>query len=165
MTFRSVHRFPNHSNYFILSFMLSCWLHPFPADTDKRPTKMPKLTETFVRKIPLRRRAPRKHWDPEIKGLVLFVGKASKTWYFQKDVGGQTRRVLIGRYPPISADAARQTALGFALEMSRGAGRAIQIGAPTLGDALEAYLARPKLRSEAHKLGMRQQFDNHLRPG
>jgi integrase len=125
---------------------------------------MPKLTETFARKISQSERGTQKFWDAEIKGLVLFVGKQSKTWYFQKDVGGLTQRILIGRYPTVSADAARQAAMGFALEMSRGAGRAIQIGAPTLGDALEVYLARPKLRSEAHKLGMRQQFDNHLRP-
>ena len=47
--------------------------------------------------------------------------------------------------------------------MGRGAGRLIQIGAPTLQDATEAYLARPKLRSEAHEAGMRQQFEKHLR--
>ncbi len=40
---------------------------------------MPKLTETFVSKLPLAKEGTAKHWDPEIKGLVLFVGKASKT--------------------------------------------------------------------------------------
>lgn len=124
---------------------------------------MPKLTETFSRKVPQTKQGTAKHWDSEIKGLVLFVGKRSKTWYFQKDVGGQTRRMLIGRYPVISADAARQTALGYALEWGRGSGKKIQIGAPSLAAALETYLARPKLRSETHKLGMRQQFDKHLK--
>ncbi len=124
---------------------------------------MPKLTETFVRKVALTKQGTAKHWDNEVKGLVLFVGKKSKTWYFQKDVGGQTRRVLIGRYPVISSDAARQTALGFALEWGRGAGKKIQIGAPTLQAAMEAYLARPKLRSDTHKLSVRQQFELHLK--
>jgi integrase len=124
---------------------------------------MPKLTETFARKVAPSRAGTDKYWDSEIKGLVLFVGKTAKTWYFQKDVGGQTRRVLIGRYPVISAAAARQTALGFALEMGRGAGKAIQAGAPTLAEAMESYLARPKLRSEAHRIGLRQQFELHLR--
>lgn len=78
-------------------------------------------------------------------------------------MGGQTKRILIGRYPVISADAARQTALGFALDWGRGAGKKIQVGAPTLQAALESYLARPKLRSETHKRGMRQQFDLHLK--
>jgi integrase len=124
---------------------------------------MPKLTETYARKIPPSMSGTAKYWDSEIKGLVLFVGKRAKTWYFQKDVGGKTQRILIGRFPLISANAARQTALGFALEMSRGAGKAIQIGAPTLSDALEVYLARPKLRSDAHKTGMRQMFDRQFK--
>lgn len=59
------------------------WLYLQKAD------KMPKLTETFVSKLPLAKEGTQKYWDPEIKGLVLFVGKASKTWYFQKDVGGR----------------------------------------------------------------------------
>ncbi|MGC3940082.1 hypothetical protein ACOTTU_19985 [Roseobacter sp. EG26] len=53
--------------------------------------------------------------------------------------------------------------MGFALEWGRGAGKRIQIGAPTLQAALDAYLARPKLRTETHKTGMRQQFDLHLK--
>ena len=84
---------------------------------------MPKLSETFATRLPNARAGTDKYWDAEIKGLVLFVGKRSKTWYFQKDVGGQTKRILIGRFPIISAQAARQTALGFALEVGRGAGR------------------------------------------
>lgn len=124
---------------------------------------MPKLTETLARKFPQAKSGTEKHWDSEVKGLVLFVGKKSKTWYHQKDIGGQTRRVLIGRYPMISAEAARQTALGFAQDWGRGAGRLAQMGAPTLEGAMEAYLARPKLRSEMHKLTLRQQFEKHLR--
>ncbi len=124
---------------------------------------MPKLTETFVRKIPQTTAGTDKHWDSEVKGLVMFVGKKAKTWYYQRDVGGQTRRVLIGRYPVISADVARQTALEFALEWGRGAGKRIALGAPTLQAALDGYLARPKLRSETHKQSMRQQFELHLK--
>ena len=124
---------------------------------------MPKLTETFVRKLPPSKTGTTKHWDSEVKGLVIFIGKKAKTWYFQKDVGGQTKRILIGRYPVISADTARQTALGFALEWGRGAGKAIQIGAPRLRSAVDTYLARPQLRSEVHKKSVRQQFDLHLK--
>jgi Arm DNA-binding domain len=116
---------------------------------------MPKLTETFARKAPYPGAGTAKHWDTELKGLVLFAGKRTKTWYFQKDVGGHTKRILIGRYPTISADAARKTALKLSLEMSRGAGRQVQTGAPLLKDAIEAHLARPRLRSEVHKHGVR----------
>ena len=104
---------------------------------------MPKLTETYVRKLPFVSSGTDKHWDTEVRGLVLFIGKKTKTWYFQKDVGGHTRRILIGRYPVISADAVRQTALGFALEMSRGSGKAFQMGPPTLESAMEFVSRTP----------------------
>ncbi|MCC0047253.1 MAG: integrase family protein [Defluviimonas sp.] len=124
---------------------------------------MPKLTETFAGKISPSTQGTAKYWDSEIKGLVLFVGKRSKTWYFQKDLGGRTQRIMIGRYPVISAQAARRTALELTLEMSRGAGKKAQMGAPTLEMAMAAYLNRPKLRSETHKDGVRRQFEMHLK--
>ncbi|WP_106610356.1 tyrosine-type recombinase/integrase [Shimia abyssi] len=124
---------------------------------------MPKLTETYAKKLPHSLAGTQKYWDKEIKGLVLFVGKRSKTWYFQKDVGGQTKRVLIGRYPVISSHAARQTALELALEMGRGAGKVAQVGAPSLEIAMEVYLARPKLRSDQYKHGVRAYMENQLR--
>jgi hypothetical protein len=38
-----------------------------------------------------------------------------------------------------------------------------KIGALTLEVAMESYLSRPKLRSEAHKHAVRLQFDKHLK--
>lgn len=70
---------------------------------------------------------------------------------------------MIGRFPAISAAAPRETALEFVLEWGRGAGKAVQIGAPTVGKALDAYLARPNLRYEVHKNLLRQQFGMHLK--
>lgn len=123
---------------------------------------MPKLTDTFAKRIAPAGAGTEKHWDTEVKGFVLFAGKQAKTWYFQKDVGGRTSRVKIGRYPIISAQAARETALSLALEKSRGAGREVQRRAPRLEEAMETYLARPKLRSETYKLDTRQQLALHL---
>ena len=57
---------------------------------------MPKLTETFANKLPPAKSGTDKDWDSEMKGLVLFVGKKSKTWFFQKGVRGRTQRKLIG---------------------------------------------------------------------
>lgn len=53
---------------------------------------MPKLTDTFCRKTC----NPGKHWDTEIRGFGLFVGKHARTFYYQRDVAGRTRRVRIG---------------------------------------------------------------------
>ena len=124
---------------------------------------MPKLTETYANKLPPALQGTQKYWDNEIRGLVLFVGKQSKTWYFQKDVGGQTKRILIGRFPIISSQAARQTAMGLALEMGRGAGKTAQIGAPTLEAGMVVYLARPRLRSERYRHGVRAYMENQLK--
>ena len=70
---------------------------------------------------------------------------------------------MIGHFPLISAQVARQTALGLALEMGRGAGKAIQIGPPTLEQAMEVYLARPKLRSDDYKKGVRDCLNKHMK--
>lgn len=123
---------------------------------------MPKLTETNVRKLPFSPDRTTKHWDAEIRGFALFVGKRTKTWYYQRDVAGRTKRVLIGRYPMIGAGAARETAQGLALELGRGLGRRAQLGAPRLEHALASYLARPKLRCEFTKEQMPRQFQLHL---
>ena len=123
---------------------------------------MPKLTDTYVRKLPLSTDGTTKYWDAEIKGFGLFVGKRTKTWYFQKDLGGRTSRQLIGRYPVITTAVARQTALELTIELSRGSGKRNARATPTLAAATDDYLARPKLRSEAHKIGLRQQFELHL---
>lgn len=40
---------------------------------------MPKLTETYTRKIPQTKFGTDKHWDSGMKELVLFVGKKART--------------------------------------------------------------------------------------
>ena len=55
---------------------------------------MPKLTETYVKRLSQTNSGTDKYWDAEIKGLVLYVGKKAKSWYFQKDVGGRTKKSI-----------------------------------------------------------------------
>jgi hypothetical protein len=95
-------------------------LHPVSPQYLQNTGRMPKLTETFVRGLPQATSGTRKFWDSEVKGLALFVGQRAKTWYFQKDVGGQTKRILIGHNPAISAQIARQTSLGLRARMGQG---------------------------------------------
>jgi len=45
---------------------------------------MPRLTETFAKKLPHAKAGTDKYWDAEIKGLVLFVGKRAKLGIFRK---------------------------------------------------------------------------------
>ena len=48
--------------------LVSC---SFRQNTDK----MPKLTETFASKLPPAMSGTEKHWDSEVKGLVLFFNQ------------------------------------------------------------------------------------------
>lgn len=123
---------------------------------------MPKLTDTFAKKACNPETGQEKHWDTEVKGFGLFCGKQTKTWYYQRDVGGKTKRVRIGGYPTISAAAARETALGLAFEHARGAGKSAMQVAPTLRDALKAYTERAKLRSDKNKRNVRERIELHL---
>ena len=64
-----------------------------------------KLTETSVKDA-----APNeKYWDTAIKGFALFTGKETKTFYFQKDVKGQTVRTKLGAWPETRVIDARAT--------------------------------------------------------
>ena len=46
--------------------------------------------------------------------------------------------------------------------MGRGVGKLLHLAVPTLGQAAQMYVARPKLRSEAYKAGVTRQFDRYL---
>jgi integrase len=123
---------------------------------------MPKLTETFARTVRNPDEGTAKFWDTEVRGFVLFVGKRTKTWYYQRDIAGRTVRKKIGSYPIITATAARQAAQAQALEMSSGSGKAFQQRTPTLAEALQNYLLRPKLRSEVNKENVLAQVEQKL---
>lgn len=94
---------------------------------------MPKLTDTFAKNAPTKN-----HWDSEIRGFGLFVGKRAKTWVFQRDIGGKTKRVRIGPYPTIPAADVRRTANELAFQFARGAGKKAMQRVPTLRVALDA---------------------------
>jgi len=121
---------------------------------------MPKLTERLAREAPTNST----HWDSEIGGFALVCGKQARTWFFQKDIRGKTRRTKIGRYPAVNAANARKVALRLALDHSTGVGvekTRDDEKVPTLREATDAYLARPKLRSENNKVSVRSHM-KHL---
>lgn len=124
------------------------------------PTERLKLTDAACKSAP----PNAKLWDTEIKGFGLFTGKAKKTFYYQKDVHGKTTRTKLGTYPETRLADARYEAAQLVAQYATGAVarrlRAARI--PTLEQATEAYLARPKLRSEHNKNQVHSQMHNHL---
>ncbi len=118
-----------------------------------------KLTETACKNA----QPDTKLWDSEIKGFALFVGKTRKTFYFQKDIGGKTTRTKLGTWPDTrTADARYEASLHVAEHASGAVAKRLrEARVPTLSDALETYLARPKLRSELNKKLVRNQIEGH----
>ena len=120
-----------------------------------------KLTETSVKDA-----APNeKYWDTAIKGFALFTGKETKTFYFQKDVKGQTVRTKLGAWPETRVADARAEAALLVADYASGvvAKRLRAAKTPTLTEAMETYLARPKLRSDANKRVVEGQMRLHLK--
>lgn len=119
-----------------------------------------KLTQTACNKAP----PNAKIWDTEVKGFGLFTGKSSKTFYYQCDVRGRTQRAKLGNFPQVSAGIVRGDTLQLAADHASGisAKRIAMAKVPTLKQAMEVYLARPKLRSEANKKLVEGQMRNHL---
>lgn len=56
------------------------------------------------------------YWDDKAGGLILVVGKRTKTWMLTYRQNGRQRRVALGRYPDVGLAAARKEA-----ERARGA--------------------------------------------
>ena len=123
---------------------------------------MPKLNDTFAKRAPFVDGRQARHWDTEIKGLGLFVGKTKKTWYYQYDVRGKTRCDRIGAYPDVSARAARDRAMEIRLARSRTRGDRVETTVPTLRDATDSYLDRANLRSADNKKSVRSMMDTYL---
>lgn len=117
-----------------------------------------KITETLCRKA----LSPTKIWDTEIRGFGLFVGKRTATFYYQFAEDGKTQRVKIGRYPTVNATDAREVADRLHFGRRRDVAKTILVDAPTLQEALNAYMARPKLRSSKNKDVVRGMIKNHL---
>lgn len=110
-----------------------------------------------------------KLWDSEIKGLALFAGKTRKTFFYQRDVNGKTTRSKIGIWgdgtgDTINAQQARTTAIQLSAEYATGEAQKRLAAAriPTLREAMETYLERPKLRSEVNKKAVRRQMEQRL---
>lgn len=124
-------------------------------------TQRLKLTQAACEKAP----PNAKLWDTEIKGFGLFTGKTKKTFYYQREVSGKTVRIKLGNFPEVSAGNARGDVLQLAADHASGlsAKRLAASKMPTLEQALETYITRPKLRSETNKKQVSGQMNRHLK--
>ncbi len=120
-----------------------------------------KLTRAEIEKLPHTTTGQKVYRFKDPHGLLLVVGTRSKTFAYQSDAGGQSRRVALGRYPHMSIDEARARGLSLGTQVAKG--RAISPNPrQTLHDAMEAYLADRKTLADKTKRYTRSLFKLYL---
>lgn len=120
-----------------------------------------KLARIQLERLPLPPSGQRVYRFMDPPGPLLVVGKRSKTFAFQSDAGGTSRRVAIGRYPYLSTNAARILALDLASQVARGRGIAPNPRL-TVEDGMEAYLRDRKGLADKTKRYTRSLFRLYL---
>jgi integrase len=127
-----------------------------------------KLTQAAVTAVPLipapkskKDRRQRVYRFEQPPGLLLVVGTHKKTFAFQSDAGGTSRRKALGAFGEWTVDDARTAALQEAARVARG-----HAVAPnprrTLRDAMEAYLADRSQLADKTKRYTRSLFTLYL---
>ena len=110
-----------------------------------------KLTESFLKSVDRPASGTVRYWDSEIKGFVAHVQRTTTTLYYDRD----NRRHLIGKFPTVKLDRAREAARELDYRMRRGYARHVTQSNPTIGELLDHYCARPTLRSDVYRKAVR----------
>ncbi len=106
-----------------------------------------KLTDALLKTAARPAKGTVNYWDTELKGFVAHVQKTTTTLYYNRN----NQRHLIGRFPSISMPLAREAARELDYKLRRGYAKHVAHSNPYLGDLVEQYCNRPKLRSEKWK--------------
>lgn len=62
----------------------------------------------------------RSYVDTHLQGFGIRIGRKTKSWYIEKRVNGKPKKKTIGRFPIMSPEEARKTALHGLAQLSRG---------------------------------------------
>ena len=104
-----------------------------------------KLTKTVVSGLAFAEKGQVFYWDDELPAFGLYIGTKSKTWCVQQRIGNKTKRVMLGKYPTMTAEQARNAAKKGIGELAAGIDtvqvkREQNIKAVTLGEVFTAFL-------------------------
>jgi len=110
-----------------------------------------KLIKSVVEKFDLAEKGQVFYWDDELPGFGMYVGTKSKTWCVQQRIGNKTKRVVLGKYPTMTAEQARNAAKKGIGELAAGIDtlqekREKNIKAVTLGEVFTAFLDSRQLK-------------------
>ncbi|MEQ1739652.1 MAG: integrase family protein [Methyloglobulus sp.] len=104
-----------------------------------------KLNKTVVDAIPFTDTGQVFYWDAELPGFGMYIGKTAKTWCVQQRIANKTKRVVLGKYPTMTAEQARNTAKKRIGELASGIDptkekRETKVKAITLGEVFAEFL-------------------------
>ncbi|MFA5924729.1 MAG: integrase family protein [Methylococcaceae bacterium] len=110
-----------------------------------------KLIKSVVEKLDLAEKGQVFYWDDELPGFGMYVGTKTKTWCVQQRIGNKTKRVVLGKYPTMTAEQARNAAKKGIGELAAGIDtvkekREKNIKAVTLGEVFTAFLDSRQLK-------------------
>jgi len=115
-----------------------------------------KLTKPVVTNFEFTEKGQVFYWDDEIAGFGMYVGTKSKTWCVQQRIGNKTKRVVLGKYPTMTAEQARTAAKKGIGELASGIDtvqekREQNIKAVTLGEVFTVFLDARQLKPKTVK--------------
>ncbi len=115
-----------------------------------------KLTKAVVSAFNFTEKGQVFYWDDELAGFGMYVGAKSKTWCVQQRIGNKTKRVVLGKFPTMTAEQARNAAKKAIGELAAGIDavqekREAKIKAVTLGEAFADFLNARTLKPKTVK--------------
>jgi len=81
---------------------------------------MTKLVKSYIDKLKFNEKSQSIHWDSQLPGFGLLVGKKTKSYIAQHDLNGRTIRKKVGVFPNMHPDMARKEALRVINQISSG---------------------------------------------
>ena len=110
-----------------------------------------KLNKTYIDGLPYPEQGQVFYWDADLQGFGLYIGIKSKTWFVEKRIDNKTKRITLGKYPALTAEAARINAMKAINKMADGIDpakekREKKIKAVTLGEVFVAFLDARQLK-------------------
>jgi integrase len=110
-----------------------------------------KLNKTIVDALPFAEMGQVFYWDAELPGFGMYIGKTAKTWCVQQRIANKTKRVVLGKYPTMTAEQARNTAKKRIGELAAGIDpvkvrRENKVKAVTLGEVFTEFLKSRTLK-------------------
>jgi len=115
-----------------------------------------KLTKAVVSAYKFTEKGQVFYWDDELPGFGMYIGTTSKTWCVQQRIGNKTKRVVLGKYPTMTAEQARNAAKKAIGELAAGIDtvqkkREQNIKSVTLGEVFKAFLDARQLKPKTVK--------------